>query len=165
MNVFTIDAIEFSRLNERNEGEIALADFSRLSKECVTTDGSIQWSLQGSIGKFSYPQLTLTVSGVVQLVCQRCLTPLEFKIDSESVLVLAPDEGRADEMEALLDDENVDVIIASKTLNVLELIEDEALLALPLSTKHTACPDSVLLQEHKNQKESQFAILKTLKSH
>ncbi len=163
MNVFTIDAIEFSRLNERREGEIALADLSRLSKECVNTDGLIRWSLQGGVGKFSYSQLTLIVSGVVQLVCQRCLTPLEFKIASESVLVLAPDEGRADDMEMTLDDDAVDVIIASKTLDVLELIEDEALLALPLAPKHLACPDSVLLEEHKNQKESQFAILKTLK--
>ena len=77
--------------------------------------------------------------------------------------MLAKDEERADEMDELLDDDMIDVIVASKTLSVLDLVEDEALLALPISPKHEVCPDATQLEVLKSKKESPFAVLKGLK--
>ncbi|MBX9900927.1 MAG: DUF177 domain-containing protein, partial [Burkholderiaceae bacterium] len=90
-----------------------------------------------------FPQLTLTVGGQLQLMCQRCLTPFDFAIDSQSELILAKDEDHADEIEVMLDDDEIDVVVGSKTLNIMDLIEDEALLAIPQSPKHAVCPDVV----------------------
>jgi uncharacterized protein len=74
-------------------------------------------------------------------MCQRCLTAFGFVVDSQSDLILARDEDSADEMEALFDDDEFDVVVGSKAFDVMNLIEDEVLLAIPQSPKHTVCPD------------------------
>lgn len=163
MNPFVIDAFEFCRLNEHREAEMAVADLPRLVADCADKSGVLHWVLDGATNKFDYAQLTLSVSGEARMICQRCLTPYVFDIRSESILILAKNEVNADEIDALLDDETIDVIVGNKALNIFDLIEDEALLALPLSPKHDVCPDPAILDAFKNTKESPFSVLKDLK--
>lgn len=164
MNAFVIDAFEFCRLKERLDGETAVADFPRLADETVDKSGLLRWSLRGGSNVHGHPQMGLEVSGSVKLVCQRCLTPMSFDIENHATLVLAEDEGSADDIDALLGDEEVEVVVGSKSFNIAELIEDEALLALPLSPRHETCPDQLALPATKDvEKESPFAILKNLK--
>jgi uncharacterized protein len=164
MNAFVIDAFEFCRLKERREGEIAVADLPRLAQESVDQFGSMRWTLQGGSNRLGHPQLTLSVSGSVRLICQRCLTPFVFDIASESVLVLANDEASADAIDALLADDAIEVIVGSRAFNIADLIEDETLLAIPVSPKHEVCPDQLMPEASKKaEKVSPFAILKDLK--
>jgi len=164
MSAFVIDAFEFSRLKEQRSGEIAVADLERLAAECLNPTTSLRWSLQGDTDTLSNARLTLSVNAVVPLVCQRCVAPFEFTIASQSMLVLAKSEEQADEIEQLLDDESIDVIVGSRTLNVLELIEDEALLAIPLAPKHELCPGSAAIEELATAKKpSPFEVLKNIK--
>ncbi|KAF3997949.1 YceD family protein [Glaciimonas immobilis] len=164
MSAFVIDAFEFSRLKERREGAMPVTDLTRLAEELADPSGTLSWVLIGGANHVAHPQLTLTVSGTLQIICQRCMTPFAFDVDSESTLILAKDEASADEIDALLDDDQVDVIIGSKALDIIQLVEDEALLAMPLSPKHTECPDTSALEALKRgKKESPFAMLKNLK--
>lgn len=164
MNAFVIDAFEFCRLKERREGEIAVADLPRLAAESVDNSGSVRWSLQGGSDKQGHPQLVLSISGAVRLMCQRCLTPFAFDIASESVLILAPDEGSADEIDALLGDDSVEVIVGSRDFDIAQLIEDDALLTIPLSPKHEVCPGRLVVEAGKDvEKVSPFSVLKNLK--
>lgn len=159
-----IDAFEFCRLKEHREGEIAVADMPRLAGESVDRSGVVHWSLQGGSAKKGHPQLILSVSGSVRLMCQRCLTPFEFVFASDSTLVVAPDEGGADEIEAQLDDDSGEVIVGSRDFDIAQLIEDEALLAIPLSPKHETCPDQLVPEAVRDaEKVSPFAVLKNLK--
>lgn len=168
MQDFVIDAFAFCRNNEQSSGSLQVAELLRLSEDCANSEGVLEWSLAGGQNQYGHPELTLTVSGAVNLVCQRCLTPFAYEIDSESVLVLAKSEEDADEIEALLEDDEVDVVVGSKSLNVRDLIEDEALLAIPQSPRHAVCPDtsgnSVPKAETApadgSKKESPFAVLK-----
>jgi uncharacterized protein len=165
MNAFMIDAFDFCRRNERGEGEIAVADLPRLAEESLDGSGSIRWSLQGGSNSFGHPQMRLSVVGSVQLRCQRCLMPFALEIQAETLLVLAKDESGADEIESLLEDESVEVIVGSKAFNVIDLVEDEALLAIPLSPKHDVCPDPFIssVLEDGLSAASPFAVLKNLK--
>jgi uncharacterized protein len=164
MNPFLIDAFKFSKLSERLEGKTAIAEMPRVAEVAQDQQGSIAWSLQGGQHRLAYPQLTLKVSGTINLLCQRCLTPLAVEIDSESVLVLAKDEARADEIEAQLDDDAIDVIPVPEELNLRDLVEDETLLSLPFAPKHDVCPDQAVLADTvKNKKPSPFDVLKNLK--
>jgi uncharacterized protein len=163
MNAFVIDAFEFCRHKERRQGEIAVADLARLAGECADKSGVVHWSLEGGVGRSGLPKLSLSVTGSVQLLCQRCLTKFAFDIASESTLILARDEENADEIEAMLEDDSIDVIIGLKALDILALIEDDALLAIPLSAKHDVCPDQASLDAlMSTKKDSPFAILKGL---
>jgi len=162
-NVVIIDAFAFCRNGEKQAGKLRLSDLVRLSAECVSGDGEMEWTLAGEMSKQinGYPALHLTVSGSVQLKCQRCLTPYVFQIKSASTMLLAKDESAADQLDALWKDEEVEIIVGSKALDVIALIEDEALLMLPLSPKHEVCPDDVKLDVLASvENESPFAVLK-----
>ena len=164
MSAFVIDAFEFCRSNGHREGVTPVAEMSRLNKDCADHSGEVSWAVDGTTSKQGYPQITLSVSGTVQLMCQRCLTPYAFEMDSNTVLMLGKDDQHADEIEEILDDESIDVIVGSRTCDIRDLIEDEALLALPQVPKHEVCPDSKLLDALKSEKPSPFAGLKDLKA-
>jgi uncharacterized protein len=165
MSASVIDAFELCRTKGRLEGKFKIIELPRLAAESVdSSTGALGWSLQGSMDKRAYPRLELSISGSVKLMCQRCLAPFDFNIASDSSLALAADEASADEMDALLADEAVEVIVGSKTFSVTELVEDEALLAIPPSPKHEVCPGLPLsADESEVQKASPFAVLKGLK--
>ena len=143
MNAFVIDTFEFSRLKERREGDLAVADFARLCEELADSSGRIRFAVQGGIDTMGHAQLLVSVEADVKLMCQRCLTPFAFAVASESALLLAKDEEAADALESSLADDTIEVMVGSKTQNLLELVEDEVLLSIPLSPKHEVCPDQV----------------------
>ncbi|MBK1890833.1 DUF177 domain-containing protein [Undibacterium sp. 14-3-2] len=170
MQAFVIDSFAYCRLEEQRSGSILVADLPRLSGESANTDGALNWSLSGGKDALGHPRLVLSVTGSVNLMCQRCLKPFAYEIDSESVLILAKNEENADEIDALLDDDEVDVVVGSKAFDVNDLIEDEALLAIPQSPKHAVCPDVSLasanttaaIEAEVSKKESPFAVLKKI---
>ena len=163
MSAFVIDAFEFSRSNGHRDGVTQVATMSRLNKECADQSGALSWSIDGAATSHGYPSMTVSVSGTVQLVCQRCLTPFAYPVASSTMLVLGKDDEDADQIEQVLDDESIDVIVGGRTCDLRDLIEDEALLALPQVPKHAACPDSNVLDALKADKPSPFAVLKDLK--
>jgi uncharacterized protein len=164
MSAFVIDAFEFCRNNGYREGVTPVAEMTRLVADCADNSGEIAWSIQGGTTPQGYPTMTLSVSGPVQLVCQRCLTPFGYRIDSSTQLVLGRDDEEADQIEEILDEESIDVIVGSRECDIRQLLEDEALLALPQAPKHQQCPDTSLLESLKSEKVSPFAGLKNLKS-
>jgi uncharacterized protein len=164
MSAFVIDAFEFCRNNGYREGVTPVAEMPRLAADCADPSGEIAWAIQGGQTKQGYPSMTLSVSGNVQLVCQRCLGPFSYHVDSSTMLVLGKDDAEADEIEEVLDDETIDVIVGSHSADLMQLLEDEALLALPQAPKHEVCPDTKLVDSLKSEKVSPFAALKNLKS-
>jgi uncharacterized protein len=164
MSAFVIDAFEFCRNNGYREGVTPVADMRRLAAECADPSGQITWAIQGGQTKQGYPSMTLSVSGTVQLVCQRCLAPFGYDLDSSTMLVLGKNDQEADEIEEVLDDESIDVIVGSQSCDIMQLLEDEALLAMPQAPKHEVCPDTKLMDSLKSEKVSPFAALKSLKS-
>ncbi len=177
MQAFVIDAFAFCQNHEQREGSAKIAEFPRLQAECANADAVVNWSLSGGFDQLGNPRLSLSVETQVELMCQRCLSPFAFDIDSRSELILAKNEEHADEIEGMLEDDEVDVVVGSKTFNVIDLIEDEALLAIPQSPKHAVCPDVVLVSSNQSEaannvdavdaastggKVSPFAVLKKL---
>jgi uncharacterized protein len=162
MSVTTINSLEFCRVAEHASGTTAVSEFVRLRAEVQDASGELSWAFQGGRHSEGLPQLSLTVKGEVRLVCQRCLSPFTQPINAESRLVLVTDEAQAEATEERLDDESIDVIVASTAMDLLALVEDEALLSLPLSPRHEVCPEGS--EAVVNSKlESPFAILKKLK--
>lgn len=159
----TVDSFEFCRLGEQASGTTPVAQFVRLSRDLADASGDIRWRFEGGQHPQGLPQLMMSVEGEVTLVCQRCLSPFIHRIASDTVLVLARDEADADEVEQRLDDDSLEVIAGSAALDLLQLVEDEALLSLPLSPRHDVCPGDAP-QVGTDKPESPFAVLKQLKS-
>jgi uncharacterized protein len=105
------------------------------------------------------------------LQCQHCLAEVGFECAIDSRLLLipsgAPEESwPADELES----DEYDAMPASRELSVLELVEEEVLLALPIVPRHADCllPAAALVgagAEIEESVPSPFAVLAGLKKH
>jgi uncharacterized protein len=67
-------------------------------------------------------------------VCQRCLGPLQVPVEIDAELQLA--ESLREISEA---DDEVDRVLASRHMDVGQLVEDEVILALPMVPRHEEC--------------------------
>ena len=157
-----IDAIEFARKGLVIRDTIALSQFSRLSGILAAPEGTLDYRLQGSVGPQGKPHLRLQLQGQVQLTCQRCLEPLDFKVEVDTDFTVVPDESMIPAAEA--EDELDDYLVAGLQTQMTELLEEELLLALPFAPKHEdECSEKTDLKMS-TEKQSPFAVLKGLKT-
>ena len=155
-----IDSGEFAREGLSLNGEIALRDLQRVLGSVQSDTGVIRYALQGGVDKLQRSYLRLSVTGEVSLLCQRCMLPFVFAIASDSLLTLFNSEADIDA--ASEQDETLEGILADREQSVVDLIEDEILLALPLAPKHDVCaPDGN--SDSVAKKPNPFAVLQQLK--
>ncbi len=81
--------------------------------------------------------LHLEVSGTLSLACQRCLEAVPCDLDVDSLLELVPEGTELSQDE--LEDDTRDFLPVVRELDVVELVEDEILLALPVAPRHEKC--------------------------
>ena len=72
----------------------------------------------------------------VPLTCQRCLKTMDQALAVDRNFRFVKDEATA---EAQDDESEEDLLVISKDFDLLALIEDELLMALPLVPMHTSC--------------------------
>jgi len=170
------DLFAFIRAGESASGTVHLTDMPRLLAEQAAdapADANTQfrWHLQGLVreeataGQLPRQRLfvDLEVDGVVWLQCQRCLKAYEQPLPVRTRLEVMRSEAEADA--APLDDDEADVIVGSRSFDLITQVEDELLLTLPVSPRHTVCPDEVPPEEAEAEKKpSPFAVLANLKT-
>lgn len=156
-----IDSLDFAHNGRELHGVVPLTEMPRLQDMLASPEGEISYFVRGLPDKDGKPMLEVTVEGLCQLRCQRCLNGFEYSIKLFSRLQLA----QASELDEFSVEENdeADSIVADKHLDVLSMIEEEILLSLPFAPKHPsgACQSVV---EGKNQSAPHpFAALEGLK--
>ena len=132
-----VDPWRFSRDGQSWETRSDVAAFPRLAHEF--TQGTLFCRVVGRVDQRGSLSLQLMVSGEVELPCHRCLGSMPYKVDVERTLYLARNEAEMERLDALPDS---DAIQAGEVLNLVDLVEDEVLLSLPLATMHAEgeCP-------------------------
>lgn len=109
------------------------------------------------------PWLHLECQTHLSLVCQRCLQPVPVAVQVQRSFQFAADEAEAAAIDADSEDE---VLALGRTLNLIELIEDECLLALPLVPRHEVCPQPITVRDDAapfEERVNPFAVLGGLK--
>src|SRR5262245_26376204 len=147
----TIDGPRFAKAREAVSGALAIGDLPRLAEmgaEAVT----LRYSVRGGEDADGRAALTVEVSGTVRVACQRCLGALELPVAVKSVLELAGSEAEID----AADDER-DRVLASRSMDVAALVEDEVILALPMIPTHANCETAVA--HDAEDRRSSFAAL------
>jgi len=133
---------DFARTDGELHGTVLLSALPRL-RDLLVSDAvaPVEWTLRGfqrALGGMR-PQamVTLRVHADLRLVCQRCLQEMIQEIDdaAEFRLVVGEPPLTLEELEA--EDE---ALPAEDPVDVLELIEDQIILALPLVPMHAVCP-------------------------
>src|SRR5262245_63268950 len=108
-----VDGLEFARTGQTLRGSLPGPALGRLRGSLADDMGEIEFVVKGAHDARRRPVLTLEISGVLHLQCQRCLGPLEFPLRLYNTLLLAA----AGEVAAgSLDDEDVEWIEASSAL-------------------------------------------------
>lgn len=165
-----LDVEAFAQESTRLEGHWSLADLVRLQQTTLPgTTADIAWAAQGerraARAGSAETWLHLTAETAVSLQCQRCLSTMTAPLAIDSTFQFVAGEDAA----AALDAESEhDVLALSRELDLLGLVEDELLLALPIVPRHEQCPQPLAVpvseEEIEAGKEAHpFAALAALK--
>jgi uncharacterized protein len=128
----------------------------------VQVQGTMRPSSTGALE----PWLHLAAQTRLNLVCQRCLGPVDEAIAFERDFRFVESEERAERED---EGSEEDVLALSNDFDLLALVEDELLMALPASPMHTVCPTALKLQVadaeyvEPDSKPNPFAALAALK--
>ena len=99
-------------------------------------DGDLSVKVDFTVGAEGFPRADLSINGTLYLKCQRCLGVMHWpaRIDSSLSVVMADDEAQS------LEDPFDSVVMQNGGLDLVGVIEDEILAALPLAPVHSEDP-------------------------
>ena len=133
-------------------------------------ESPVTWSAAGEVRHPSHlaPQvwLHLKAGANLALTCQRCLAPVEVPVAVDRSFRFVADEETA----AAEDDRSEeDVLALGRSFDLLELVEDELLMEMPLAPHHETCPpvhvgvEDAGFEGSSARHENPFAVLGQLK--
>ena len=168
--------LAFATEGEPLVGTTLLQNMERLAQESsgLEADSTINWQalaeLRPGTGADEDIWLHLTASTSIALTCQRCLTPVNSPINVEQwyrfvateEIAMAEDDGSEE-----------DLLVLEPQFDLLAVLEDELLMALPVVPMHETCPTALLKpggepvaasgQVDGGEKPNPFAVLAQLK--
>ena len=159
----------------KGAGFLGISDLPRLAEEvsAISAGDGFDWELEthfeDSPGSDPLQIMNLGLKGRVHLVCQRCLQDCAVELAEKRRFILVASEEEADAYP--LEDEEQEPLVASQHFNLLETIEDEVLLSLPLIPKHPEgfCEPHASVfgsddaDEGAQERENPFNVLKNMK--
>jgi uncharacterized protein len=182
----TIDAFNFARLGKEASGSLPLVRFARVVEDLPPQPtgeaGLVRWSVRGETGRQGEPLLHVRVQASPVLVCQRCMEPFPYPVDTDVTLQLVKSEAELDDGmgDVAQDGDNDDgpvaiddspeKVLGSRHFDLLGQVEDELILSIPYVPRHDVCPgasrktsagDPALDTDEK--RPSPFAVLEKLK--
>ena len=168
----SVDIAAFAKQGGEASGVWPLAALDRLCGEAhadakPAAGEHVEWRATGETRacRGGDPQiwLHLACDARLGLVCQRCLQPVDTAVHAQRSFQFVADEALAAAIDA---DSEEDVLALSRALNLVELIEDELLLALPLVPRHPSCPQPLKPPDDAEpfeERANPFAVLGELK--
>lgn len=141
-----LDVAAFAVAGATLAADLPQVQFDRLSSGLLALPGDrvaapVRWSADGETrpvpGGSRAHWIHLQASTEVTLQCQRCLHPMQQALAVDRWFHFVGDE---DEAARLDEDSEDDVLAASARFDLLELLEDELILALPIVPRHEQCP-------------------------
>lgn len=161
-----VNAYDLSRDKRTLKGKVRLSDLPRAQAFILPSEEDAEYEITGLTGRLGWPGASMKLKAHVQMICNRCTRPMDYELDREVVFRFAKSEEEADAMPIEEDDE-VEVIVGSDKLNILDWIEEELILSLPLVPAHEdpclSPESSEKASEPLEAKENPFAKLKELK--
>lgn len=169
-----LDVRRFADEGAELSSEDRLAGYPRLlaETEAGARERAVHWHAQGELRNpdHVHPEiwLHLQADAALPLVCQRCLQPVDVALTVDRDFRFVPDEATA----AAEDDEaEEDLLALSRAFDLMELVEDELLMEVPLAPRHEVCPEPVKMSAEdpdfaaaSGAKENPFAVLGQLKA-
>lgn len=164
----SIDALKFCQQGVQVSGFLPLARLQRLSQQLYVAEGEARAELSFGVDQQSRKTISGHLEAVLPLVCQRCLERIDIPVATELSLALVWNDDQATQLPRTLDP----VVMDGEVLDLLEIVEEELLLALPLVAIHDegVCQppkllvEQVVVDEPVETKVNPFQVLAALKS-
>ncbi len=149
-----------------------LHNMERLAHESsgFIADSTIKWQARAELrpgaGDEADVWLHMTASASIPLTCQRCLTAVDspIKVDQWYRFVATEEIATAED-----DESEEDLLVMEPQFDLLAVLEDELIMALPVVPMHEVCPVTLPLQTgeleapENVEKPNPFAVLAQLK--
>lgn len=130
---FVIPPLDFVRNTGIHCDKIPVFEFARLRDLLFDDDDVLAYQIRGYSDKNNRPNLHLEVKGEIHIKCQRCLDKLTHIVDLQAFFRLVKNEAELNQAD---NDDTIDAILATSDLDVFDLIEEEIILSLPISSCH-----------------------------
>lgn len=156
---FVIDLRALARDGRLVQGEVPVSRLGRLAGSVLEPSGTVVFSFQGERDDEGKLYVDLRIQAGLVLECQRCLGALEWPCDVQNRLLLLRPGDPLPEDE--LENDAVDALEVEPLTDLLALVEDEVLLALPLVPRHDDCEPPV--KAGVDEETSPFAVLRQLR--
>ncbi len=157
-DAWLIDTRRVAERGERLERQLTAAELPRLRKECTSRFDPVAVTVQGVFTPYGKPGVRVTMRADLRVPCQRCLKPLPVALAPVCAFEWVAVEA---EINLRDEDDEWDAVLAGEQFDLLPLLEDELLLALPFAPAHAVCKPGVAFEA--GEKVSPFAALAGLK--
>ena len=129
----SFDPRKFARQGRQFEGSLALNQFGRLVDSLVDDKGEVQVVLNFSLSENNRVVLEGHVEAELSMICQRCLDVAAIPVRAEFSLmgVLTDEQAKA------LPEEYEPLMFGDEPVELVPLLEEELLLAVPLVAYHS----------------------------
>jgi uncharacterized protein len=157
----TVDVFELARNAASVEGEIEASGLQRLSQLLAPPMGTVRFSFEGRIDEMGRPAARLRIEGRLGLNCDRCGGRLEWPLDETSGFFFVDDERELGLLPITV--EGDEPLLGSAHFNLQDLIEEQIILALPISPRHPSCQPPLGADRPEQESRRPFAALAALK--
>ena len=153
-------------------GSTPVPDLPRLAAESPSLGegASVHWQARAELrpraGTEGDLWLHLSATTELPLTCQRCMAPVSMPLTTQQWFRFVETE----EIAMAEDDEaEEDLLVMEPQFDVLQLLEDELLMALPVVPMHDECPETPVFSvgdadvPQAEEKPNPFAVLANLK--
>ena len=175
MSIFMINPlinnIEFAQKQQNIKDSFDVLSFKRLAEILAlpneklsfpnekVKETHVNFELNGDYKRFRQPSLHLHIETKLPITCQRCLELMQVEIDLQFDYLIS--DSSTDDLNHNYDqNDDLDWVQTNTEMNFHELIEDELLLAMPISPMHASECSKTSMQS--GEKPNPFAVLKNL---
>ncbi len=149
-------------------GRVALRDFARLAPLLTSSEGEAAFTLGFDKDGEGRARIRGHVEAVLWLVCQRCMQPMRYPVNTDFLLSPVQGLGEAESLPPEFDP----LLLEERSLHPVDLVEDELILAIPPAPLHPASECGLDVAAYSapddedvagSEKENPFAVLQQMK--
>jgi uncharacterized protein len=132
-----IDVFDLAHSAATASGSMPLADARRLRSALAAGDGVIAFELQGYEDERGRPCARLRLRGSLPLSCDRCGKALALAVEHTADFRFVGSEAELERLPVTVDE--IEPLVGSRRFALLDLVEDESILCIPVSPRHADC--------------------------
>jgi len=138
-----IDPLQFAEKGQAFSGQVAISRMHRIKDSLSNDQGCLEVALRFGKDEAGQRYIKGEIHGELQLFCQRCMMPMAWPLDASFSLALLHSEAQLETMADIYEP----FMVPEEKVKLVELLEDEVILQLPLVPKHEVaqCPNGALI--------------------